>query len=292
MELPAHFQAFLQNIEPTNDQKAQVSTALTTIRSKLKEDADYAAYFEGSFLSGSYGRETAIRSTKTVDIVVVANYNQAFWESHLALFQLKRILSRNFKAVAVQNGSIRIPLSLVDLDIIPAITEERKVLKIPDGVGHNWVPSNAHRHLQLSAAMDTSKKGLYRPLIKALKCWRDHKMAPSWKPKSFLLECLAYDYASNSELDSVPKALEGFLWYVHNKYKRYKENHESAPFIREIGAADVNVAKNWDYRDFCRFVDEVYLSWILSHQAVEAQSKLMSVDKWRQLLGDVFPADA
>ncbi len=289
MELPAHFQVFLSRIEPTDDQKAEVSTAHAALRSRLRED--YAEYFKGSFLSGSYGRDTAIRTTKTVDIIVAANYDRRLWEPHLSLSQLKRILSKHCKAATIQNSSIRIPLSLVDLNIVPALIDEG-ILKIPDRTAHSWVPSSPHRHIQLSATMDASKKGLYKPLIKSLKCWRDHKMAEIWKPKSFLLECLIYDYAANSALDSVPNAMEEFLWYTHNKYKLFRESHEVSPFIREIGATDVNVAKNWAYRDFCNFMDEVYQSWILSHQAVGAQSKLMSVDRWRQIFGDAFPADA
>ncbi|MCW4018989.1 MAG: hypothetical protein NWF00_09980 [Candidatus Bathyarchaeota archaeon] len=291
MELPVHFQTFLANIEPTNDQKNEVSTGYAALRSRLQE-GEYADYFQGSFLSGSYGRGTAIQSTKIADVIVAANYSRSLWEPHLSLFQLKRILSKGYKTVTAQNSSIRIPLSLVELDITPAITEERTFLRIPDHTAHNWVHSNAHRHIQLSVAMDTQKNGLYRPLVRVLKWWRDHKMADVWKPKSFLLECIVYDYAANSMLTSVPKAIEGFLWYTHNKYKQFRENHESSPFIREIGAPDVNVAKNWAYIDFCSFMDEVHRSWILSHQAVEAESKVMSIDRWRQLLGDAFPADA
>jgi len=289
MKLPAHFQNVLANIEPTNEQKAELSTTHATLRSRLRED--YAEYFKGSFLSGSYGRDTAIRTTKTVDIIVVTNYDRCLWEPHLLLSQLKRTLSKLYKEANIQNGSVRIPLSWVDLNIVPAIIEDR-ILKIPERAAYHWVPSNAHRHIQISADIDASKKGLYKPLVKALKWWRDHKMDDSWKPKSFLLECLVYDYAANSALNSVPKAVEGFLWYIHNKYKLFRESHESSPFIREIGAPDVNVAKSWAYRDFCNFMDAVFPSWILSHQASDAQSKLMTVDRWRKLFGDVFPADA
>jgi hypothetical protein len=288
MDLPAPFQTFLTNIEPTADQKAEVTTEHVVLRSRLRED--FAEYFKGSFLSGSYGRETAIRSTKTADIVVVANYDRRFWEPHLSLSQLKRILSKRYQTATVQNGSIRIPIDLVELDIVPAIIEER-VLKIPDRPAHNWVSSNVYRHIQLSTAMDTSKKGLYKPLVKALKCWRDHKMAEAWKPHSFLFECLVYDYVANSAFDSVPKAVEGFLWYTYDKYKPFRESHDCAPFVREIGATETNAAKNWAYRDFCNFMDEVQRSWILSHQAVEAPSKIVTVDRWRQLFGDAFPAD-
>jgi hypothetical protein len=289
MELPAHFQNFLANIEPTNEQKAELSTAHATLRSRLREE--YAEYFKGSFLSGSYCRDTAIRTTKTVDIIVVTNYDRCLWEPHLLLSQLKRTLLKLYKTATIQNGSIHIPLSWVDLNIVPAIIEER-ILKIPERAAHHWILSNAHRHIQISAEMDASKKGLYKPLVKALKCWRDHKMANSWKPKSFLLECLAYDYAASSAVNSVPKAVEGFLWYIHNKYRLFRESHESSPFIREIGAPDVNVAKSWAYLDFCNFMDAVFPSWILSHQALDAQSKLMYVDRWHQMFGDVFPADS
>jgi hypothetical protein len=290
MELPAYFQTFLTNIEPTNEQKTEVTIGQATLRAKLKEDEDYATHYQGTFLSGSYGRETAIQTTKIADLIVVANYNRAYWEPHLALSQLKRILLKHYKTVTIQNSSIHIPLNFIELNITPA-TIEGNFLKIPDRATHNWIPSNAHRHLQLSAAMDTSKKGLYKPLVKALKWWRDQTMAESWKPSSFLLECLIYDYAANSTLTSVPKAIEGFLWYTHNKYAQFRETHESAPFVREIGAPDVNVAKNWAYRDFCSFMDETHRSWILSHQAVEAPSKIVTVDRWRQLFGDLFPVD-
>lgn len=289
MDLPTHFQTFLSKIEPTDDQKVEVSTAHDTLRSRLRAD-DFTEYFKGSFLSGSYGRGTAIRQTKTVDIIVVANYNRIFWEPHLSLFQLKRVLSKSFKTVIIQNNLIRIPLNLLDFSIIPAIIEEGS-LKIPDRDAHNWVPSNVHRHIQLTTAMNESKKYLYKPLVKSLKCWRDQRLTEAWRPKSFLLECLVYDYAANSTLDSIPKAIEGFLWYTHNKYKPFKESQKASPIIREIGSKENNMAKSWAYTDFCNFMDEVYKSWILSHQAVEAQSKLMSVDRWCQLFGDAFPAD-
>ncbi len=192
--------------------------------------------------------------------------------------------------MAIQKGSIRIPLALVELSIVPALIEEGGLM-IPGKDEHSWVSSNAHRHIQLNAAMDESKNGLYKPLVKALKCWRDHRMAEAWKPPSFLLECLVYDYAANSTFNVVSQAMEGFLWYTHNKYKQFRETHDSAPFIREIGATDVNAAKNWAYPDFCSFMDEVYRSWLLSHQAVEAPSKIVTVDRWHQLFGDAFPAD-
>ncbi len=289
MELPTHFQTFLANIEPTTNQKRETSNANAVLRQRLRED-DCMANFQGSFLAGSFGRDTATRSTKTADIIIVANYNKSFWEPHLALSHLKRILAKDYKTITVQAGFLQIPLSSIDLNIVPAITEER-LLKIPDRAAHKWVPSNSHRHIQLSAAMDTSKKGLYRPLIKALKCWRDYKLAKDWKPKSFLLECLIYDYAEHSTFNSVPKAIEGFLWYNNSKYKTFQETHECAPFVREIGAPETNIAKDWPFRDFSSFIDEVHRSWILSHQAVEAQSKIVSVDRWHQLFGDAFPKD-
>lgn len=289
MNLPVHFQRFLSDIEPTPNQKAEAAAGYLNLRSRLQEE-DYAAYFDHSFVCGSYGRDVALQTTKTIDVVVVANYTASLWEPHLALSHLKRILSKNRQTVTVQNSSIHIPLDTLELKIVPAIRTEDGFLKIPDKTLHNWVRSNARRHNQVSAAMDASKKGLYKPLVRALKYWRDYKMAEAWSTKSFLFECLIYDYAANSDFDSVAQGVEGFLWYTHSKYSPFRESHDCSPFIREIGATDVNVAKNWAYPEFCSFMDEVYKSWILSRQALDAQSKIMSVDRWRQLFGDAFPS--
>ena len=134
------------------------------------------------------------------------------------------------------------------------------------------------------------RKIVFKPIIELL---RDQKRfgwyKNSWKPKSFLFECLVYDYATNSSIDSIPKAIEGFFWFIHNKYKAYREANRSSPFISDIGGTGNDVAKKWTYQEFSNFMDEVYRSWSLSYNALKSQNETESIEKWRQLLGESFP---
>ena len=291
MDLPTHFQKFLSNIEPTTNQKAEASTGHATLRTRLEKDDEYKTFFQDSFLSGSYGRNTAIRPIKDVDIIIVAGYPEILWNPSLALAHLRRILTKYYQNVTTQNRSVHVSLSYVEMDIVPAIKANGDFLKIPDRAAQNWVLSNPRRHIELNAAINKSRNGMYVPLVKSLKCWRDNRMNDLWKPKSFLLECLVYDYATGSPIDSIPKAIEGFLWYIHNKYKAHRESHQSSPIIRDIGGTGNDVAKKWTYQEFCNFMDEAYRSWSLSYNALQSQNETGSIEKWRQLLGDAFPAE-
>jgi hypothetical protein len=178
------------------------------------------------------------------------------------------------------------------MDVVPAIKAAQDFLKIPDRTAQNWVVSNPKKHIEMSVTMNTKRNGLYKPLVKALKNWRDNRMADSWKPKSFLLECLVYDYASNSDIDSIPKGLNGFFAFTHKKYNSYRQSHTSSPLIYDPAGTGIDVAKRWTYSDFCKFMDEVWASWNLCYQALTSQDENESVEKWRNLLGEAFPLNA
>jgi len=76
LELTTHFSKFLSNIEPTYYQKSEASTGHETPRSRLRVDEDYREFFQDSFLSGSYGRDTAVRPINDVDVIVITNHNE------------------------------------------------------------------------------------------------------------------------------------------------------------------------------------------------------------------------
>ena len=289
MELLSYFKQFLSNIEPTANQKIDASTGHTTLRLRLEKDDEYKSYFQDSFLSGSYGRDTAIRPIKDVDIIIIANYSEA-WKPDVALWHLKNTLSKYYQGkLTPQDRSINVSLSYIEMDIVPAFKTLTVLLKITDKSVQNWVITNPSMHMQLSTTMNVKQNMLYKPLVKALKWWRDNRMNDSWKPKSFLFECLVYDFAANSSINSIPQAIEGFFWFTHNKYKTHRETYQASPIIRDIGGTGNDVAKKWTYNEFCKFMDETYLSWSLSYNALKSQSETESIEKWRQLLGESFP---
>jgi hypothetical protein len=290
MELPSYFQTFLSNIEPTSNQENEASMGHTTLRWRLEKDEKYKDYFLDSFLSGSYGRNTVIRPIKDVDIIIITSYSEILWKPELTLYHLKGILSNYYNNVTLQSRSVNVALSYVDMDIVPAINTNGTFLKIPDRTAQNWVISNPRKHLELSIRMNDARNGLYKPLVKALKRWRDNRMNDSWKPKSFVLECMIYDYANNTPITSIPNGLNGFFAFTHKKYETYRKVAVS-PTIDDPAGTGNNIAKNWANQDFIYFYDEVWKSWNLCYDALTSQDKTVSIEKWRQLLGDSFPVN-
>ena len=292
MELASHFQKFLSNIEPTPTQKSEASTGHTTLRSRLEKDSNYSKYFVDSFISGSYGRDTAIRPINDVDVIVITNHNDS-WTPDAVLYVLEKALGSYYPSDKLirQGRSVRVSLSYVIMDVVPAILTNglNGVLKIPDREVKEWKVSHPRKHLQLATEMNSARDNLYKPLVKALKQWRDNMMEDSWKPKSFLLECLVYDYALKNNISSVPKAIKEFFWYTKAKYSEHRKTNSYSPVISDPAGTGNDIAKKWSYSDFCRFMDELDKSWYNAYLALEASDYNDSAEKWRKLLGDVFP---
>jgi len=292
MELITHFEKFLSNIEPTTNQKSDASTGHNVLRSRLEKDDGYKNYFLDSFVSGSYGRDTAIRPINDVDIIVITKHSQSS-SPDTVLYILEKALGNYYPRdkITRQGRSIRVSLSYVIMDVVPAITTNGYdgLLRIPDREVKEWKASHPRKHLQLAIEMNSKQNNLYKPLVKALKQWRDNVMGDPWKPKSFLLECLVYDYATNSNISSIPRAIKDFFWYTKTKYDAHRKANSYSPIIRDPAGTGIDVASKWTYSDFCRFMDELNNSWYLAYQALESTDYNDSLEKWRKLLGEVFP---
>jgi len=292
MELPSHFAKFLSNIEPTYSQKSEASTGHNTLRSRLKDDKDFKSIFKDSFLSGSYGRDTAIRPINDVDIIIITIFTEKL-DPNTALFVVERSLKNYYPSEKIkrQGRSVRVTLSYVTMDIVPSITTNNiyDTLKIPDREIKEWVLTNPRKHIELSTDINKRRSNLYKPLVKSLKEWRDYRMSEKWKPKSFLLECLVYNYALVNNFTYISKAIEDFFWFTHQKYDEHKKSKSYSPVIPDPAGTGIDVAKRWSYSDFCKFMDEVFSSWFISYNALNSTGYNESVEKWRRVLGPKFP---
>lgn len=292
MELPAYFNIFLQNIEPTTNQKQEASTGHTTCRTRLSTDKDYCKYFCDSFLSGSYGRQTSVRPINDVDIIIITNHSE-FSTPNTVQNLLVNILKKyyNSTCIRMQGRSVRISLSYVTMDIVPTITINGKygALKIPDRNMGKWVLTNPRKHLELASNMNAKNNNLYKPLVKALKEWNNNRIPANNRPKSFILECMIYYYVLENGITSIPKAIEGFFWKTNTKYAKDPSGVKCSPIIRDPAGTGNDVAKKWSYDDFCVFRNELFSSWATAYRALKAEGVYDSVTEWRKLLGSKFP---
>jgi Second Messenger Oligonucleotide or Dinucleotide Synthetase domain len=124
MELPSCFRDFLKDIRLSDNQVENCITGHETLRSRLKSYEDLKGKIVNTFLQGSYRRSTAVRPANgaraDVDVVVVTNLNESDYpkpDDAINLFVpfLDKYYEGKYK---IQNRSIGISLSYVDLDLV------------------------------------------------------------------------------------------------------------------------------------------------------------------------------
>ena len=138
MELPIYFTDFLKEVRLTDNQVDDCITGHTTLRKRLKEYEPLKDKIVNTFLQGSYRRSTAVRpangSRADVDVVVVTNLKESDYpkpDDAIKLFIpfLEKYYSGKFQ---IQNRSIAIELSYVDLDLVitsaPSESDKRALM--------------------------------------------------------------------------------------------------------------------------------------------------------------------
>jgi hypothetical protein len=134
MELPTYFSDFLAEIRPTKNQRNELKTGHTTLRTRLLQDTELAKIIVSTFLQGSYRRATAIRphegKRSDVDIVVVTTLREEDYTPQAAMDLFVPFLDSHYKGKwAFQGRSIGISLSYVDLDLVitsaPSVVEQK-----------------------------------------------------------------------------------------------------------------------------------------------------------------------
>ncbi|MDC0712677.1 nucleotidyltransferase [Stigmatella sp. ncwal1] len=154
-----------------------------------------------SILSGSYGRNTAIRPLHDIDLFLIFADTSHFRTSPPGEFlvRVQQALELEFpnKQARVQNRSVNIEFSGtgIGFDVVPAVEDARHAgwYWIPDKRMGQWIRSDPRKHLEAcNEANDHAKKKL-KPLIKAIKRWNSHQEK---RARSFHFEALAYQTES------------------------------------------------------------------------------------------------
>ncbi|UHG94597.1 SMODS domain-containing nucleotidyltransferase [Spirosoma oryzicola] len=123
MAITKYFNEFLSNIRLSKNQRDDLITGHSTLRDRLKNDADLSKIIVSTFLQGSYRRATAIKPKNgkraDVDIIVVTNLDRHSLTPQEAIDKFISFVEKHYKGkYRIQGRSIGIELSYVDLDIV------------------------------------------------------------------------------------------------------------------------------------------------------------------------------
>jgi hypothetical protein len=212
---------FASSLNISESTRREISKRHTKLREQLRE----LLPVEEDFLTGSYPRNTIIRSKKS-DKFDVDSF-LAFNKEDYGEFELPELLNTVRDALEQIKDSDSDITELVDqrrsiavhyedsfqIDVVPAIQIEKdKLYKIFDRRTQQPVKSNPKLHNQiLIDANDQSASGTIKrlvPIIKTLKSWKRDKFD---QLKSVHVELMAVKFIGQSEIVSFSDGLFGFF---------------------------------------------------------------------------------
>lgn len=289
----ARFDEFLSDIEPSDTTKKDASSAHTTLRDFLKDDADFKVYHVDTFLSGSYRRDTAIRPQKRedeterpdIDIIVETTHTRED-DPEGVVDLLYNTLEKKYSEIRRQDRSVGIETSKADMDVVPVIKHDA-IYFIPDRRLGVWLPTNPPGHTTWTTETNKTAGKRFKPLVKLMKWWRRERPTSNNKPKGFAMECFtAYcmDYVETYYGELFVQTLEAIV----EKYEWYTLS-QRFPFLPDPGIQSNSVTSGMTAVAFIDFYNRVKEYAELGRKALNETDTEKATELWIQIFGDRFP---
>lgn len=298
MELPSYFAKYLQKIQPSRASRERAIQLHTTLRNRLANSKDeiFTSWFSGSFLYGSYIRNTAIQPIKDVDVCLLLDMEIEDYTPEQVVRRLKKVLEElGYKdKTAYQRRSIRIDMSGTTMDVVPVvpIDSEDEVLHIPDRTLKDWIYTHPKAHIESATRINKECGGRYIPLVKIVKAWyryqaKEKREIERPKPKGFTLEALV----SNYQDPDAPTYAEAFVNFLQNLLDDCGHVLKLGMFpqICDPGLPNEYLKVTFESDEAILFLDIIEASLSIAKQALGAGTYGESATLWREVFGSRFP---
>jgi hypothetical protein len=292
VELSSFFRGLLTRIEPKAQTVAKAKKAHETLRDQLKNDEEISKADPESYLAGSYARDTAIKDINDVDIILLLDVDHNTTGPEVVVAWLQSVLQNHYSEVNKQGRSVQVVTdSGFQLDVVPSepMIDKDSPIWIPDRDAGRWVASHPKGQIEFGVKRNASTDGFYKPLVKAMKHWRDRLSPEAARAKSYILESLV-SQAITSKPDSYGHGVVRILETIDTNYAPYA-NAGIVPNIPDPGYPTVNVAKRWRLEEFASFMQSVALSRAIAVAALAEVDSEKSVALWRKLFGPEFSSE-
>lgn len=277
------FNQFRSNLEITSLQESTTSTRQQNVR----EAVEAGFVVQESFLAGSYRRHTMIAplSAADIDVFVVLDpkYYAPSGQGALLASLMATLKTRYPKTPKIKPAGQAVTITFTDfeVDVVPGFRRKGGGFLIPDASMNRWIATDPKEHVQMWSVLNKGHNGMMVPLIKMMKCWNRLQGYPL---RSFHLEVMVMHVLQGVVITDYPS---GVRW-VFDKMRAaiWAKIADPAGYSDDIAP--------WlspgDRERLSRRLDEAY------NVAVQAESNAQygylktSMECWRRLFGESFPA--
>jgi len=222
-------------------------------------------------------------TTVTLDLVVTAAPSEIVQEAIKAAEAESRI-----EAKGDMNGAfVSFREAVDDLRKHAGDDEWKKQrLLIPDRTLMIWVPTHPLEQIRWTEEKNALTGGHYVNVVKSGKWWRKRHADPEY-PKGYPLEHL-FGHVCPDGIGSVAEGLTRSLEMIRDEY-RYALSGGMVPSLADHGVPENNVFRRITPEDFAAFWRLVESAAGDARAALDAETLVESVTRWRTLLGPEFP---
>lgn len=296
MATKQQFLDFLAEIEPGDSTTARCSSAHNTLRGKLEKHDTFKDVHVGTFLSGSYARDTAVRPRKIngelqrpdVDIIVETAHTEANAPKDVIDQLHGALVDAGYQSLRKNRRSVSVLMTTVDMDVVPIIPAPSGTgYLIPDVDVEDWIVTNPPGHTEWATSTNKNAGYRFKPLVKLLKWWRREHLPSLGRPKGFILETMVAQEMSYSETSYE----ELFAKLMQSFKANYKSTVDAGlvPYLADPSVPGNNVFSAVTSDEFKKFYDMVCKHVTLIDEARSETDESKQLAKWRKIFGDYFP---
>lgn len=283
------FRSFLKDIEPSKSTKKYVKSVQENLRDYLKNHITYKSEHKETFLTGSYAKNTGIRTSKDddkkdIDIVIIVN-NVNNKEPSSILRELKEVLVQKtiYEDARIQSRSVGIEMSECCVDVVPIIEKDNKYY-VADGDKNEWILTDPKAHKRWSSQINAENNLEFKPVVKIFKWWRKEQTSEYRLPKGIVLEVLIEKSIADSRYDTenmVFCTMENLVAFCKENYLLEEQKLE----LDDPCIIHNNLLTGYKKEDIEEFIQ------LLVRDIDLLKKNNCENDSWRKVLGDRFPKD-
>ena len=281
--ISSSFQKLKENLEITGLQKSTVSTRQENVRNVVGGEMDVL----DSFLTGSYSRSTMIAPLSEADIDIFIVLDPKYYEANgqvSLLDKAKRALLKTYtKTPKISRNGQAVTITFTDfvVDVVPAFKRKGEGYLIPNSVQKVWIATKPKTHVDIMAKKNKNHSGDLVPIVKMIKGWNKNR---NYSFVSFRLELLAIEIFENVTISDYSSGMRYFFDKGRERIK-YKAK-DPVPYGGEIsGLRNITTQK-----EAVNKFETAYNRAIKAEQYAKNGNIENTVDEWRKIFGDYFPA--
>lgn len=258
----------------------------------LKYDANFAEYWEGSFLAGSYARDTAIRPKRVgdeyeradVDIILETNFTESDDPTAVLKVLAKAASNQGYEVERINRRFIRVTTSKAEIDLVP-VFKTWDAFKIADREIDGWTPTNPPAHTIWSGERNSDFNGRFKPLVKLFKWWRRENRSGR-RPKGFVLEVLVAKHAPKAETH-YGECFAQMLESIAAAYGAMADIDQK-PWLEDPGMPGNDILSKVSLTNWKSFISRVKTHAAVARKALEEDDLAEATLQWRKLFGPRF----